>query len=45
VPPRWQNDGGVCVTLGEKALGVRYTGRFFIVWQTLSGHLCLTMQP
>jgi hypothetical protein len=30
--------GGVCVTLGEKSLATRQTGRFFIVWQALSGH-------
>jgi hypothetical protein len=31
--------GGVCVTLGEKPLAVHQTGRFFIVWWSLSGHL------
>jgi hypothetical protein len=31
--------GGVCVTLGEKALAARQTRRFFIVWRPLSGHL------
>jgi hypothetical protein len=31
--------GGVCVTLGEKPLAMRQTGRFFIVWRPFSGHL------
>jgi hypothetical protein len=34
-----ERGGGVCVTLGEKALAVRQTRRFFIVWRPLSGHL------
>jgi len=31
--------GGARVTLAEKALALRKTGRFFIVWRPLSGHL------